>query len=131
MFSSGKESTLALYVAMRRRGYEVKCLITVESENPHSFMFHTPNVHLTRLQAEAMRLPLVVRATVGREEELEDLRDAVRAAVENFGIEGVVAGAVLSSYQRKRIEEICEELSLEAVLPLWGRPKRAACDLAR
>ncbi|WP_456487263.1 diphthine--ammonia ligase [Candidatus Alkanophaga liquidiphilum] len=125
LFSSGKDSTLALYEAMRRRGYEIKCLITVESENPYSFMFHTPNVHLTRLQAEAMRLPLVVRATVGREEEeLEDLRDAVRAAVENFGIEGVVAGAVLSSYQRKRIEEICEELSLEAVLPLWGRDQK-------
>jgi len=124
LFSSGKDSTLALYEAMQR-GYEVECLITVESENPYSFMFHTPNVHLARLQAEAMQLPLVVRGTAGREEEeLADLKAAVGAAVENFGIEGVVAGAVLSNYQRRRIEKVCRELSLDVVLPLWGRDQK-------
>ena len=58
LFSGGKDSTLAI-VKARDKGHEVACLISMISKNPESYMFHVPNVHLTKLQAKAMDLPLL------------------------------------------------------------------------
>jgi ABC transporter with metal-binding/Fe-S-binding domain ATP-binding protein len=85
-------------------------------------MFHTPNVHLTPLQAEALGLPLVVQETGGtKEEELEDLRRAVEKARDNHGVEGVVSGAIESAYQAERIQRVCRILDLWCFNPLWKR----------
>jgi diphthine-ammonia ligase len=34
-------------------------------------------------------------------------------------IEGVCSGAILSSYQRVRVETVCARLSLVSIAPLW------------
>ncbi len=118
LFSGGKDSCFACYKAMGTE--EVVCLISVLSKNPESYMFHTPNIELTGLQAEAMGLPLVAVETEGKkEEELDDLKRAVQAAKEKHGIEGVVSGAVLSVYQATRIQRICNALDLWCFNPLW------------
>ncbi|MFH1637762.1 MAG: diphthine--ammonia ligase [Candidatus Woesearchaeota archaeon] len=119
LFSTGKDSAYALYL-MRKKGYDVKCLVTIESSNPDSYMYHTPNVKLASLQAEAMGLPILTYKTSGvKEEELDDLRKALEEAKEKYGVEGVVTGALYSSYQRERIEGLCKGLGLEAFSPLW------------
>jgi ABC transporter with metal-binding/Fe-S-binding domain ATP-binding protein len=83
-------------------------------------MFHTPNVHLTALQAKAAGLPLVEVETAGeKEEELLDLKQALIQARDEFGIEGVVTGAVLSAYQAARVQRVCHELGLWSFNPLW------------
>ena len=83
-------------------------------------MFHTPNTHLVPLQAEAAGLPLVAVETEGIEEaELADLTRAIRLAVEQHGIEGVVTGALLSVYQATRVQRICRDLDLWCFNPLW------------
>ncbi len=118
LFSGGKDSCLAQHIAGHH--HEVVCLITVLSKNPESFMFHTPNVHVTSLQAEAMGLPIVTRATAGvKEEELLDLKGAISDAVELHGIEGVVTGSVESVYQATRVQRICDDLGLWCFNPLW------------
>jgi diphthine-ammonia ligase len=118
LFSGGKDSTLALLKAMERE--EAVCLITVISRNKESYMFHTPNIDLTELQAEAIGLPLVRRLTEGRkEEELHDLKQAIGQARETFDVEGVVTGAVESTYQAARVQRICHRLSLWCFNPLW------------
>ncbi len=105
---------------------EVACLITVVSKNPESYMFHTPNIHLVGLQAEAARLPLVEVGTAGEKEvELLDLSRAILEARERFGIEGVVTGAILSVYQAARIQRICRELDLWCFNPLWHADQEA------
>ncbi len=118
LFSGGKDSCYAMYKAMEVD--DVVCLISILSENPESYMFHTPNIGLTKLQAEAVGLPLLQRTTKGaKEEELEDLKAAISEASKRFGIEGVVTGAVKSVYQSERMQRICDELGLECVNPLW------------
>jgi ABC transporter with metal-binding/Fe-S-binding domain ATP-binding protein len=118
LFSSGKDSCFACYKAMKE--HEVVCLITLISKNPESYMFHTPNIHLTKAQAKAIGLPLVEIETEGKkEEELKDLRKAIEIAREKFKIEGVVTGAVQSNYQMTRIQRICGELGLKCFNPLW------------
>ncbi len=120
LFSGGKDSTLALHKAAEKE--QVTCLITLRSKNPESYMFHTPNIDLTELQAQAIGLPLVVQDTQGKkEEELEDLEQAITQAVDQFGIEGIVTGAVESVYQAERVQLICNRLDLWCFNPLWKK----------
>ncbi|MCD6590911.1 MAG: TIGR00289 family protein [Candidatus Aenigmarchaeota archaeon] len=118
LFSGGKDSCFALYRAMQKE--DVTCLISISSKNPESYMFHTPNIHLTRLQADAISLPLVTFETEGeKEKELFDLKKAIEKAMREYKIEGVVSGAVLSVYQSTRIQKICNDLGLWCFNPLW------------
>ncbi|MFH1054832.1 MAG: diphthine--ammonia ligase [Candidatus Altiarchaeota archaeon] len=119
LFSGGKDSTYALYKA--GEAHEVVCLITLISRNPESYMFHTPNINLAKLQAEAIGLPLLEKTTTGvKEEELTDLEDAILEAKGKYRIEGVVTGAIASVYQAERIRKLCDKLGLECINPLWG-----------
>ncbi|HIH05284.1 TPA: diphthine--ammonia ligase [Candidatus Woesearchaeota archaeon] len=119
LLSSGKDSLFAAYI-MKRQNYEIACGITLQSGNPSSYMFHTPNIELVKLQAEAMGIPLVMRQTAGeKEKELDDLRKALEEAKLRHGIEGIVSGALFSNYQRSRIEKVGDELGLKLFSPLW------------
>ena len=123
LFSGGKDSTFALHMAAEHE--EVVCLITLVSSNKESYMFHTPNIDLTKLQAEALGLPLIAWVTEGRkEEELKDLEQAIAKAVARFHIEGVVTGAVESVYQSTRIQRICHRLGVWCFNPLWKRNQK-------
>jgi ABC transporter with metal-binding/Fe-S-binding domain ATP-binding protein len=118
LFSGGKDSCFASQRAMEKE--EVACLITLISKNPESYMFHTPNIHLTEIQAKALGLPLLVVETEGKkEEELKDLRRAIEKAKEKHGIEGIVTGALLSVYQATRVQKICNDIGLWCFNPLW------------
>ncbi len=118
LFSGGKDSVFACRRAMERS--EVACLITLVSENPDSYMFHTPNIRRTGLQAKAMNLPLLTWHTHGvKEEELRDLAAAIAAARERYGIQGIVTGAIESVYQAARVQRICRNLDLWCYNPLW------------
>ena len=127
LFSGGKDSTLALHKAAEKE--EVVCLITVVSENKESYMFHTPNIDITALQAEALGLPLIKKLTEGKsEEELKDLEEAIAQAVKRFKIEGVVTGAVESVYQAARIQQMCNRLEIWCLNPLWKREQKALLE---
>lgn len=116
--SGGKDSLFACGRAMEIE--EVVCLVAIRSENEESYMFHTPNVALVALQAEAAGLPLIEMKTAGvKEEELLDLWNALILAREQYGIEGVVTGAVLSVYQASRVQRLCLEIGLWCFNPLW------------
>ena len=123
LFSGGKDSTFALQVAAQKE--EVSCLITVVSKNPESYMFHTPNIHVTGLQAEAIGLPLITKVTEGKkEEELKDLEQAITEAINQHNIEGIVTGAVESVYQTERVQRICNHLDIWCFNPLWKRNQK-------
>ena len=104
LFSGGKDSVFSIDKALQA-GHDVVCLITILSKNPESYMYHVPNIEYTKLQAEAMELPIITYETVGiKEKELIDLEVAILEAVEKFEITGLVNGAIYSNYQRRRIE---------------------------
>jgi ABC transporter with metal-binding/Fe-S-binding domain ATP-binding protein len=127
LFSGGKDSTLALHKAAEKN--EIVCLITMVSQNKESYMFHTPNIDVTALQAEALELPLLRWETKGeREKELEDLEAAIAEAIGEFRIEGVVTGAVESAYQSQRIQRICDRLKILCINPLWRKNQKALLE---
>lgn len=121
LFSSGKDSTYAGYLA-KQQGHELVCLISVISENPESYMFHTPNIMLVKKQAEIMNLPLITKTTKGvKEDELKDLELAIIEAKQKYNIEAVVTGALHSEYQKSRIQKICDLFGLKCINPLWHK----------
>ncbi len=119
LFSGGKDSTYAAYLAKQER-HTISCLISIWSVNKESYMFHTPLIKLTANQAECMGIPILISTTEGKkEEELKDLKKAIKKAIKKYSIEGVVTGAVGSTYQASRIQTICNDLGIECFNPLW------------
>ena len=127
LFSGGKDSTYATWIA-QHQGWNVEALVSVLPMGVESLMFHFPNVHWTRIQAEAMGLSHRT-IDVGRDE-LLSLQDGLRKLADQLGIEGVVTGAVASDYQKSRIDQICDTLGLKSFAPLWRKdPKILVNDL--
>ena len=117
LYSGGKDSNYALHWALEQ-GFEVKYLVSMVSESDESYMYHVPNIHLTELQARAIGIPLVKGFTSGeKEKEVEDMK----AVLEGLKIEGVVAGALASEYQERRVDRVAEELGLKSFAPAWHR----------
>ena len=128
LFSGGKDSCYSAYLA-KKAGHELACLISMISENPESYMFHTPSIEKTEKQAEVMNLPIVIQKTPGqKEEELKDLEQAIKTAKDKYGIQGVVSGAIQSVYQSSRIQKICNKLDLECFNPLWQKDEEQYLD---
>jgi len=120
LVTSGKDSALALYRAMKR-GYKVAYLVTMIPQRQDSWMFHYPNIHLTDLFADAVGIPLVKADTAGiKETEVEDLKKLLA----KLDIEAVVSGAISSQYQKNHIDRICSELGLKSIAPLWHEDPR-------
>ena len=119
LFSGGKDSTYSLHWAALQ-GMDISCLITISPRAKDSWMFHRPGLEISKLQAQALRIPQIFVESSGiKEEELKDLKKALEEAIRTYGIEAVVAGALLSDYQRMRVVLIAEELGLKAYTPLW------------
>ena len=131
LFSGGKDSTYAAYLA--KREHEVTCLVTLNPDREDSYMFHFPDLQWTGLQARTMGIPQVVVRTVGEKEvELQDLSRALKTARDQFSVEGVFSGALASVYQKSRVERVCSELGLQSFAPLWQiEPKTHLLNLIR
>ncbi|MDY6769676.1 MAG: diphthine--ammonia ligase [Candidatus Nanohaloarchaea archaeon] len=119
--SGGKDSTAALH-RMHRRGHDIACLVTLRSDNAASYMFDVKKADsIVAAQADALDLPLVAVETAGEKEaELDDLERALHRARDEHGVDGVVAGALASQYQRDRVERVAERAGLKAFAPLWA-----------
>ncbi|MBU2496825.1 MAG: diphthine--ammonia ligase [Nanoarchaeota archaeon] len=121
LFSGGKDSMYAAFLA-KQQGHTLSCLISIQSENPYSYMFHTPSISQVKKQAEKMKIPLFVKKTKGeKEKELIDLENVIKTAINKYKIQGIVTGAVESVYQSSRIEKICNKLKIKCINPLWKK----------
>ncbi len=117
LFSGGKDSTITIHKALKE-GHEVKYLISFISENPASYMFHYPNINLTKVQADCIGIPLITVPTKGeKEKELMDIKNVLEKI--KTEIDGVGAGALASRYQYDRVSNICKELNLKTYTPCW------------
>lgn len=113
--SGGKDSILALQKALDA-GMDVSYMVTVVPDNPDSYMFHSANLAAVPVIAERCGMTYVGIPTPGeKEEELRDLEKGLAA----LPIEGVIAGAIESEYQRFRIAALCERLGIAMFAPLW------------
>jgi len=117
LVSGGKDSIYAAYLA-DTQGWPVDELVTIAPEDPDAMMFHTPNLDLVALQAQAWRKAhrRVPVHGIGEGPELTALKEAID------GDRGpVVAGAIQSSYQWARLLRIAGEVGRRVYVPLWRK----------
>ena len=124
MYSGGKDSTFAMYLA-EQMGHEIVCLVTVRPEDRASWIFHTPNLSVVPVMAEAMGKELVTVPSDGTEE--GDMA-AMRDALSGLDIDGIVVGALWSDYQWDRMNLICGDLGLFVLAPLWRKDQDTVYD---
>ncbi len=121
LVSGGKDSVLALYEA-QQMGHEIKVLGTMVPKRSDSYMFHFPNIHMTDYLAKALEIPLVKAETFGiKEKELDDLKKML----ESLEVDGITTGAIASTYQKQRIDKICDEIGIKSIAPLWQKNPHA------
>lgn len=119
LYSGGKDSTYAMQL-MEQQGHTVDTLVSIVPGDPHSWLFHTPNMHLMPLLAEALGKGLAMARSDGSEQ--GDLR-SLSTALEGLDADGVVTGAIASDYQWDRINGVCDRIGLRVFSPLWRKPQ--------
>ena len=123
LYSGGKDSNLATY-RIHRVGHEIVALVSVIAKRSDSWMFHIPNVGLTKIQADCMGIPWERAAVSGEKEaEVQELSSILSRLKVKWNIEGIGTGAIASKYQRERVGQICKKLDLDEFSPLWGSPE--------
>ena len=148
LVSGGKDSVYNLLEATRL-GHRTVCLANLRPapgapDELDSWMYQTVGWNAVPVLARALALPLVCRATSGKAlhtglaypassagggDEVEDLYALLReAAAAHPSARGVAVGAILSSYQRARVEAVCARLRLVPVALLWQREQGALLD---
>lgn len=61
-------------------------------------------------------------------DEVEDLYSLLSRAKQEYGVQAVSSGAILSDYQRLRIENVCDRLGLISLAYLWQRDQSELLD---
>jgi len=120
LFSGGKDSTFAIHAA-RQMNHSVECLMTISPKSDESHLLHFPNTGFTKLQSESMQIPSLHLSADDADpaHEVALMREMLRRAKNDFGVEGIVHGGILSEFQKSSFREACRESGLETVAPLW------------
>lgn len=135
LISGGKDSCYNM-VQCVAAGHEIVALANLRPENKDeldSYMYQTVGHQGIELYAEAMGLPLFWWPTQGvallqeqvytptPEDEVEDLFQLLKKIKDEIDVDAVAVGAILSDYQRIRVENVCARLGLVALAYLWRR----------
>jgi len=145
LVSGGKDS---IYSALKCEalGHRVQVLANLfpsrAEEQRDSYMYQTQGWELLPSIAACMGLPLETRAIQGKslnqelayekcseEDEVEDLFRLLEDIKRKYpSVNAVCSGAVLSNYQRTRVENVCERLGLTSLAMLWNRDQKDLLD---
>lgn len=142
LISGGKDSNYNILHCLKQ-GHELIAFANLHPENEDeqeldSFMFQTVGHDLIRWYPECSGVPLYRQAlhkngsknialnyTETKDDEIEDLYKLLRKIqLDSPDLEAVSVGAILSSYQRTRVEDVCSRLGLTTLSYLWQRDQR-------
>ncbi|WP_373048949.1 diphthine--ammonia ligase [Vulgatibacter sp.] len=121
-WSGGKDACLATWRMVRAGGLP-RALLTICREDGARSRSHGLSPAVLRAQADALGLPLHLRAASWSDYE-EEFVDALRA-LRASGIEAGVFGDIEGEAHRGWVERVCARADIEAHLPLWGNERRA------
>jgi diphthine-ammonia ligase len=138
LVSGGKDSCTAMLECVRF-GHEIVAIATLRPpasiNEADSFMFQTVATEAVQAIAACMDLPFYAHTLQGsavnqellcsefsETDEVADLLALLRHVKQSHPeIDAVCSGAIFSSYQRNRIELVCQHLGLVSLAMLWQR----------
>jgi uncharacterized protein (TIGR00290 family) len=118
-WSGGKESSLSCYKTMKE--LEIAYLLNMISDDGKRSRSHGIDSMLLKVQSEAIGIPIVQRKSSWQDYE-QEFKKAV-SELKKRNIEAGVFGDIDLEEHREWVERVCEELGIEAILPLWGKTR--------
>ncbi len=115
LFSGGKDSTQAV-IWCKEKKHDIVALIAVKPKSTEAYLWHYATVEWTKLQAEAMGLPLVLVncEKIGPENETKELE----GVVSKLEIDAIVLGGVgLQETQIKTVGKLAKKYGIEVLVP--------------
>ncbi|PWA16300.1 hypothetical protein CCH79_00004746, partial [Gambusia affinis] len=137
--SGGKDSCYNMMQCVAA-GHKIVALANLRpahKDELDSYMYQTVGHQAIELYADAMELPLYRRTIQGSSldtsrnysqtegDEVEDLYQLLYLVKEKEAVEAVSVGAILSDYQRVRVENVCLRLGLQPLAYLWHRDQES------
>ena len=136
LVSGGKDSFYSILQAQKYNHELICCAHLTPPQNvleSNSFMYQSAASNVVPfIVKECIGVPLFVAECGGKskntslvyncdnEDEVEDLFQLLQKVKESYpDIEGVCSGAILSNYQRVRVENVCSRLNLTPLSYLW------------
>ncbi|MBI5143768.1 MAG: diphthine--ammonia ligase [Candidatus Omnitrophica bacterium] len=119
LWSGGKDSCFAEYKA-RSLGYEILALFNFTKVDENNSLSHGLSSEIIRKQAEVIGIPIVQKA-MPQENYRQEFKNIIGAWKKERGIEGIVFGDIYLEEHKNWIDKICQELEVEAIMPIWGR----------
>ncbi|MBN1390395.1 MAG: diphthine--ammonia ligase [Candidatus Thermoplasmatota archaeon] len=124
LFSGGKDSSYSLH-RMLLSGFEVPVLLTMRSADPDSWLYQTPGMEASHMFHELTGIETrVVHSPVSRELEKEVLSGALKVLKDEFDLDAVCSGALMSDYQRMAFTDAACDAGLVSFTPLWRKDGR-------
>ncbi|KAJ8686188.1 hypothetical protein QAD02_021982 [Eretmocerus hayati] len=135
LISGGKDSCFNVMQCVAA-GHDIVALANlypVGKDELDSYMFQTVGHQGVEFIGEAMGLPLYREPTFGKskmqekhyfptkDDEVEDLYRLLKKVKDQEDVQAVASGAILSDYQRIRVENVCSRLGLISLSYLWRR----------
>ncbi len=115
-WSGGKDSSLALYRAMRN-GLKIASLFTMLVPDGSTSASHGLTKDILDVQAAAMGIPIVYGKASAKDYEMEFKR--IAKYLKSQGVEGGVFGDINLQEHREWIERVCCDVEVKPFLPLW------------
>lgn len=141
LISGGKDSTFNMMKCVEH-GHELIALGNMYPadgiEELDSYMYQSVGHDVIEAYSECLGLPLYRRPITGAprnlqydyeptaEDEVEDLYELIKMVKDRHpDLEAVSSGAIFSTYQKNRVENICDRLGLVSLAYLWEREQKA------
>lgn len=120
-YSGGKDSTLAIYRAIKQGMIPLELITTYNIDKERSWFHGIPEPLLTRISTE-MNIPITLIKTTG-EKYAQNFEEKLRHA-KQLGAEVCVFGDIDIEDHHKWCSDICEAVGMEAYFPLWKEDRR-------
>jgi uncharacterized protein (TIGR00290 family) len=120
-WSSGKDSAMALYRILKRKDFEIACLLTTISDRFHRISMHGVRESLLDAQAHSLNLPIekVMIPYPCPNEIYEEKMTEVLSALKAEDVTHVIFGDLFLQDIRKYREENLSRIGMTPVFPLW------------
>lgn len=137
LISGGKDSIYTI-CNLIDKNYNLVALIHIYSTDEYSdsYMYQTVGTEVATLLGKCLDVPIYCYKSKCKavntdleysekcDDEVEDLYVALSETLKKHSFKGVSSGAILSTYQKNRVENVCKRLELESIAPLWRKDQK-------
>ncbi|KAM0681468.1 diphthine--ammonia ligase [Glugoides intestinalis] len=141
LVSGGKDSIYTI-CKLIDEGHTLAALVHIKAKEEYtdSYMYQTVGSEAALLLGECFGVPIFsftsnckavnksLEYSENADDEVETIYEAISHVLKTIDIEAVSSGALCSTYQKNRIENVCSRFGLISLNPLWMRDQRELLD---